>query len=489
MLCVPIKGPSFEEAYQQIEKATSYAQLVELRLDQFTSFETQPLQKLINSFAISFIFTLRDQTQGGFYKGSEEERKAHILKLAELSPDYFDIESHVSKSFVEKVKKQFPKIKIILSYHDFEKTAVDLKQLYKELCQTAADLYKIAVKANSSLDMMRMVQLVSQAEKKLIGISMGNCGAPSRIYGPILGSPITFSSLDDNHLTAPGQISLKEMTETYHYQKLSDQSLLLGLLGDPVDKSVSHITHNMLMDVFQIDGVYMKMPVKTEELNEFLQIARVLLFRGLSVTMPLKEDVCSCLDEIDPDAKAIGAVNTLVFKDKKIKGYNTDCIGAINALERHIKIKGSRIVILGAGGAAKAVIYGACKAGADVTILNRDVEKAKQCAIDFSCKGGGYDLMSKCYDQGYDIIINCTSVEMPIDPKYIRSDALVMDIKTRPKMTDFLQKAKENGSRLCFGYEMFVEQALWQFKHWFGEKFDIAKGREILEEITLRSLS
>ncbi|MDP1880011.1 MAG: shikimate dehydrogenase, partial [Parachlamydiaceae bacterium] len=189
---------------------------------------------------------------------------------------------------------------------------------------------------------------------------------------------------------------------------------------------------------------------------------------GASVTMPLKENVKELLDEIDPVAQKIGAVNTLFFRKGKVKGFNTDCIGALNAIEEQSGLViGKKIVILGAGGAAKAIVYEACKRGAKVVILNRRSEKAQQLANQFNCEGYGLESIHEIYQQGYDILINCTPSSMPIEPQYILEKAVIMDIVSKPKETPFLQEAIKIGCQVIFGYDMFINQAKEQHQIWF----------------------
>src|SRR5262249_16514603 len=161
------------------------------------------------------------------------------------------------------------------------------------------------------------------------------------------------------------------------------------------------------------------------------------------------------------------AVNTLLFEEGKIFGFNTDGIGALNAIEKEFPVKDKRIVIIGAGGAAKAIAYEAHRRGGLVTIVNRDAEKALQIAQLLPCIGKGLDYMATCAETGYDVLINCTPSPLPIASEYIIPQAIVMDIKTKPKETAFLKLAREKGCPIIYGYQMFIEQALGQFNLWF----------------------
>lgn len=488
MLCVVIKGPTFEEAHQQISEAAAYADLLELRLDCFQSLDLASLKILRSDFSIPMIFTLRSDIQGGSYSQSEENRLTDIRNLVMLKPEYLDLENHVSACFITEISTQHPEIKLVLSYHNFRETPEDLERIYQEMQKIPAFFYKIAVTAKNCLDAMRLLCWAKKSEDKLIAISMGYHGQVSRILGKMIGCPIIYAALGEDQESAPGQLSAKILIERYHYYSLNPQTALYGLIGDPVDQSISDETHNSLITAYGIDAVYVKIPVNPSELSDFLQFAKQLPFQGLSVTMPLKEHILSFLDEIDAQALEIGAVNTLLFKERKIFGFNTDGIGALDAIENAYQVKDKRIVIIGAGGATKAIAYEAHRRGGIVTIINRDERKAFQVAEALHCRGKGLDYMAICAETGYDILINCTPSSQPIAPDYILAEAIVMDITTKPKETIFLQLAKEKSCSIIYGYCMFIEQALGQFTLWLNNNFCSQKGRKILEKKAIECL-
>ncbi len=489
MICVVITGPTYEKAFEQLTKACSVANLVELRLDCFESLDLEALKTLRSSFSIPMIFTLRSFSQGGHYPLSEEKRLEDIRNLLELEPQYFDIETHVPLSFIKEISSLWPKVKLIVSYHNFSETPQDLQLLYQEMRKVPAHFYKIAVMARARIDTWRLINWANQLDPKLIAISMGEYGQISRILAPILGCPFTYAAIDEDQKSAPGQLTAKILKEQYHHHSLNSDTKVYGLIGDPVVQSISDVTHNSLIKAFGFNAIYLKIQVDPKELPDFLQFAKKLPFLGLSVTMPLKEHILPYLDQIDSKAKDIGAVNTLVFEKGKIIGYNTDSIGALNAIEEKMSVLDKQIVILGAGGAAKAIAYEACQRGAKVTIVNRDFSKAMQVAGNLQCASQDLTNISTCYQQGYDIIINSTPMPMPISSDYILPHALVMDIMTKPKETLFLKQAKEKGCQVVYGYQMFVEQALGQFQYWFKRHFDIQKGRDILNNKAVDCLS
>lgn len=438
--------------------------LIEVRLDLIQSFTIEKVQQYLKDEPRPVILTLRSASQGGAFKGTEEERLSLLKKLAALQPEYIDIEEDVPQGFFDNLKKQHPSLKVIVSSHDFKgNEAFTIGEKLKKLEEMPGDLFKIAVKCSDIIDTLKMmVWLKKQARKDIIAIPMGEAASVGRILSLFCGSPFTYAKEEDNE-TAPGQLNYSELKKYLGFKNPH----LYGLIGDPVSLSIGHIVHNTIMQKGDLASVYVKMKVQKDHLSEFFAIIKELEFKGLSVTTPLKEAVIPHLESLDHEAENIGAVNTINFVDTSI-GYNTDGIGALNALERHINISGQRILILGAGGAAKAIAFEAKKRGAEVSIANRTESKGKILAESL-----GVNFLPLPSATKFLVVINCVS-----DPLFTYSQTVgdfAMDIKTVPKLTPFLTEAKKQGSQLIFGYEMFIEQAKQQAKIWFpdfnNEKF------------------
>jgi len=480
MLCIPIIGPTYPLAKEQLRKSTPFADFIEFRLDLFELVDFDEIKDLLNQCVGPAIFTYRKVSQGGKCTLSEKERLTIIEELLVLGPNYVDLEYDVPSFIIEGFQLRYPKIKWILSYHNFEETPSDLNEVWKKLNKHSAHFYKIACMARSSVDALAMLQLTKDSLGKLIGISMGEKGMITRILAPVVSAPFTFASLNEEGKTAPGQIHVEHLLTTYRFKSLNEHTQLFGLIGDPVSKSISDLTHNHLMEQMNIDAVYVKMEVKAEELSTIFQKCQMLGFKGLSVTMPLKELLFPFLDEVDPKAKAIGAVNTVHFERGKIKGYNTDGVGAMDALEEKFPLKNKKIIILGAGGAAKAIIYEALQRKAQVIVLNRTVNKAVELSHRWGVKAGGLEEIEHEAKKGYDAIINTTPDPLPIDPKWLLSNSVAMDIKTRPQHTEFLIEAKKKGCTLVYGAEMFINQATQQYDIWFAGKLNKEEVKKIL---------
>lgn len=426
---------------EEIEEVGPLVDLVEIRLDHF-SIEKKP--------PYPCIFTFRKKAQGGARDLPESERLKLIEKYLELQPEYCDLEADTDPAFIEKMARKFPKTKWIGSLHNFEETPRDLNKLLRQMEHPRFSIYKLALKANCTADMLRLMIFATQAKAPLSVISLGECGRPSRVLGPIVGSLLNYAGLKEEPTLH--RYSLKTLLELFHYRKLGPDTRIYALIGDPIDHSPGELFHNP-----RFRDVYVKMPLRGVEVKEFFSLIRHLPFGGLSVTVPIKEVVYAEMDELTPIAKAIGAVNTVTFKNGQKIGTNTDAPGALNALEKHRPVQGQRIALLGAGGTARAIAYEAKRRGAIVTLFNRSLSRAE--AI------GEAHLLSELPKHPYDILIN-TIPPQSIEAPPLLPGKLVMDVVYHPKETPLLAKAKELGCTCVYGEEMFVEQALLQQKEW-----------------------
>jgi len=487
MLCVVIKGPSFSAVCQQIKALPKETDLIELRLDYFESLDADDLRQIRALFPIPMIFTLRKRTQGGFFLGSEENRLREILRLIKLGPEYLDLESDVPLEFVEKIRRYYPRIKLIISYHDFKGTPTDLSAIYKKMKLHPAHHYKMAMKANNTLDALHLLHFKKSAGRDLNVMSMSYNEEPTRVLGPILDLPITYASLGETLTTAAGQLTAKSLLETYSFKQINPTTKIYGLIGDPVNKSISEHTHNALFRALGINAIYIKLPVKASELQDFLRLAAELGLSGLSVTRPLKEAILPFVLKRSEEVDRIGAVNTLQFAEEKVIGFNTDGVGALNAIERKRKVQGQTMIIVGTGGAGKAIAYEACRRGAHVTIVSRTQEKLEHLMKGLCIRAQTLQDLNR-YTHPYDILINCTPHPMPIPIDHVHSQALIMDINTMPKDTELLKAAKDRGSQIIYGYEMFIEQALVQFNLWFENQIELTQARNILTKKAIEIL-
>ncbi len=245
---------------------------------------------------------------------------------------------------------------------------------------------------------------------------------------------------------------------------------IFAVFGNPVLHSLSPVMHNAAFAATGYNGIYAAIRVK--DIRPAMAGVRALGLRGASITLPHKEAVLACLDFIDPAARRIKAVNTIVNDDGSLKGFNTDCHGVIQALAEKITIAGRRVGVLGAGGAARAVASGVVSQGATVVIFNRSREKGEALAADF---GAEFRPLSEFEPEACDILINTTPVGMfpqeqatPLIAEKLRPGLVVMDIVYTPLKTRLLREAESAGCQVIDGLSMFVHQGARQFELWTG---------------------
>lgn len=454
--------------------ADTLAQGFELRLDCFAKLDFDALKQFMASISKPVIFTLRPERQGGRYLGREAKRLTLIEKLCSLHPAFFDLEADTDPAFLSRISQNYPTIKLIGSFHNFLNTPDNLNHLFEEMQKPYFFAYKLATMANSSIDALRMASFVRQKRAeghRLTGLTMGQEGEVSRILGPIVGNFMCYAAPDAAHIQAPGQLTVADLSTIYRYRKLNAATAVYALIGDPVKQSLGHLVHNAAFEAQGVDAVYVKIRLKAEEVPEFKSLLKSLNIKGLSVTMPLKEAIVPFVLVKDKETLAIGALNTVFSEDGEFYGANTDGVGALEALKQFTNVKDKRIVLIGAGGAARGIAYALKKAQANLIILNRTANKAAILAAELKAEGGGLNLMEQECLRGYDILINTTPIEMPITPSWIRSDAILMDINVQQKEDSLLSYGRQIGAHCIGGYEMFIFQAIEQQKIWLKRKF------------------
>ncbi len=267
---------------------------------------------------------------------------------------------------------------------------------------------------------------------------------------------------------------------------INAETKLCCLIGYPVSHSLSPQIHNACYQALKLNYVYLAFAVKN--LKKAILGIKELNIKGVSVTIPHKVAVIQYLDEIDKIASQIGAVNTIVNQNGVLKGYNTDYLGAIHALKEKTSLTSKTVAILGAGGAARAIVTGLMREKAKVMIFNRSLAKAEKLAKAFKIKNY-FSLNLKKLIQKADIIINATPVgtlsqESLLEANLLKPNQLIFDIVYNPKETKLINQAKQRGCQVVYGYKMLLYQAVYQFKLFTGQEPPVEK----MEEILLKNL-
>jgi shikimate dehydrogenase len=281
---------------------------------------------------------------------------------------------------------------------------------------------------------------------------------------------------------------------------ISGKTRVCGVIGDPIEHSLSPAIHNAAFDHLKLDFIFLAFRVKAADLENAVRGMRGLGIHGLNVTMPHKSAVISFLDKVDPTVKFLGSANTILNKDGKLSGFNTDGVGALKALrENGTELSEKKVLLLGAGGAAKAIAFALAKEVGELAVLNRAVEKSKKLAEAlgrmFNKKVVGGALSSDAIAKnlrGSDVLINATSVGMHpevnqsiVTPQWLRSDLTVMDIVYNPVETKLAKDAKAAGAKVISGVEMLIYQGAASFEIWTGRSAPI----EVMRRAALNKLS
>ncbi|CAN6347908.1 unnamed protein product [Urochloa humidicola] len=355
--------------------------------------------------------------------------------------------------------------KLIVSSHNYENTpsAEELANLVAQMQATGADIVKIATTATEIVDVARMFQILVQCQEKqvpIIGLVMNDRGFISRVLCPKYGGYLTFGSLEKGKESAAAQPTVTDLINLYNIRQIGPDTKVFGIIGKPVGHSKSPILHN---EAFRSVG-----------------------FNAVC-TIPHKEAAVRCCDEVDPIARDIGAVNTMVRRsDGKLVGYNTDYVGAISAIEDGIRasqptdpstspLAGRLFVVIGAGGAGKALAYGAKEKGARVVIANRTFARAQELANLIGGPALTLAELENYHPEEGMILANTTAIgmhpnvnETPLSKQALKSYAVVFDAVYTPKDTRLLREAAECGATVVSGLEMFIRQAMGQFEHFTG---------------------
>jgi len=353
-----------------------------------------------------------------------------------------------------------------------------------------ADILKIVTYARDITNNLALFNLIYRSKKdgkKLIALCMGERGEISRVLSPLLGGFLTFGSLETGKETAPGQITAANLKDIYRISDKRSSFKIYGVIGNPVYKSMGYLIHNRAFKEIGTSDIYV--PFLVDNVEKFFKNFSPY-FEGLSVTMPFKEDVVALMDKVEETAKKIGAVNTVVRDGQGWKGYNTDCLGALKALEKHVDLNGKNVLIVGAGGTAKAIGYGVSERGAKITVTyNRNKEKGVQLAKELGAK---VINIQNAGEEVIDVLINCSPVgmtpnleETPISSRYLREEMIVFDCVYNPAETRLLREAKAVGCVTISGVELFVNQAVGQLELWTQQKAPI----DLMRDVVLRGLN
>lgn len=475
MICAVIRTESNDEALSSMAEARRQgADLCELRADYLRAPD---LGRILSAKPLPVLVTVRPAWEGGQFAGGETARLGLLEEACRLGADYVDVEFRAFKEFDRKGAK------LVLSYHDFEKTPDDLESTAGKMSALRPDLVKVACMPRGTADLVRLVRLQKSFPPPLAVIAMGDFGEPLRVLYARYGGRLTFASLKAGLESAPGQVTLEEMVRLYQAKTIGPRTEVYGVIGDPVAHSRSPLVFNDVFKHLGMDTRYVR--IRVDDPSVLRDLVAAMELSGLSVTIPHKQAVLASADLADEIAQGVGAANTLTARDGRLLASNTDLPAAMEAVkDAAVKkwshgVYGMRALVLGAGGVSRAIAWGLKREAARVVIANRTFERGKALAEELGVEAVRWENASDARAQ---VVVNGTSVGMaprpeasPVEPSFFRKDMVVMDTVYTPRNTKFLMDARSAGATTIDGVEMFLRQANHQFRIW--------KGRPIPTEI------
>ena len=528
LICVPVCVRRADELRAAVARAVAVADLIELRLDcladdaQLAAARTE-LERLFVARARPFILTFRATEQGGQRALDAATRvrfwQQHVRawQRGAPRPDFVDIELDLlemrrdeiwpaQQDDTPRLADQTARIAVradssplpalICSQHDFDGVPADLAALYERMTETPAHIFKLALRAHDATDCLPLWQMLARARREgrdMIMIAMGAAGLPTRILAPAHGALLTYGALDEKHTTAPGQTSADELRALYRVHTLNEATEVFGLVGAPVAHSLSPHMHNAAFAARALNAVYI--PFETHDVGAFMRRmidprTRELVWRvrGLSVTAPHKQTIMAHLDQIEPAAREIGAVNTVLVKDDALHGCNTDAPAALAPLAGLLELNGARVALIGAGGAARALLWGLQRAGAKTVLFTRNLERGQTVAQRFGASCLALDD-ARCND--FDLVINTTPLgtrghaehETPATDAQLSGARIAYDLIYNPTETRFMREARAAGcTHVVGGLSMLVAQAAAQFELWTGQRAPLEVMRAAAEK-------
>ena len=469
-------------AHGEVPTAANGADMFELRIDSMEVEQaSRSLPDLLSQATIPVVLTCRSTSEGGSFEGNEEERVAMYTTALSCDnpPRYIDIEYETLMQH-PLILDSLPlgETGVILSWHDTKGRPRDLIQRAAAIQDVAdIDVVKMVWRARSLRDNLEAFELLRSRQQPMIAFCMGEYGLMSRILAPKFGGFATFACTEEHEPTAFGQITAKALESTYKFRTIDSSTRVYGVIGNNVAHSQGPAFHNGAFEESGTNGVYLplQIPGGWEHLKaSWIELVEdtSLHFSGASVTIPHKQEMLKLVSELggnlDDACSASGATNTVDIRQGIISATNTD-IGALSTLINDAK----NVLVLGAGGVARAAVVAMKSSGACVCIAARNSDQAAELANDLSCEVATEQL------DNIDTVINCTPVGMhdgndptgdpalQLTPTLALTDSMcVVDLVYAPPKTPLLQRAEETGCRTVCGEALFEVQAALQQQFW-----------------------
>jgi 3-dehydroquinate dehydratase/shikimate dehydrogenase len=459
LLCETVTGTTMAELVAARDAATR-ADMVELRLDGVTNPD---VVQGLHGRRVPVIITCRPRWEGGRFDGSEEERRRLLSTAFESGAEHVDIEWRAEFSDLIRTYRE----RVVVSSHDFSGVPDDLCGRARAMRATGAAVIKVAITAARLSDTLPLLDIAKAGDAVVIG--MGDAGMPSRLLAARFGSRWTYSG----NGVAPGQVPTAVMLNRFRFRDAGADAAVYGVVGNNVMHSVSPAMHNAAFAAAGIDAVYV--PFRPADFDDFLNFADGLGIAGASVTIPFKHDALRAARSADGLTRQVGAANTLRRLAGGWDATNSDVDGFLEPLDavvgRH-SLDGMRASVLGAGGAARAVIVALRSRGVLVTVHARRTEQAIEVAASLGANVGPWPPSAGSWD----LLVNCTPLgsasaraasPLPGGPFGGRA---VYDLTYGREMSTLIRDAMRAGCVTLDGLPMLVAQAERQFEWWTGQR-------------------
>ncbi|KAK3003243.1 hypothetical protein RJ639_018185 [Escallonia herrerae] len=474
LVCATLECESKEEMMASMEKAKEEgADLVELCIDSMSFSHISEVEHLLKQRILPSIVSFRQNSAKSTCIGDSRKACLQVLRRAiELDVEFVEIELEVASDVVlsELMNKRSNTKIIVSSYLNGGTPSKEkLGNLIACLQCTGADIVKVVIDVIYITDVAPLFHVLAHCQVPLIARAVGDRGLISQLLGPKYGALLVWGSLGGNSI--PGLLSLVSIKQVYKLDYVNSDTKVFGVISNPVSHSKGPLLHNPAFRHTGYNGVYV--PLLVDNIKEFFRVYSCNDFAGFSVGIPHKEEAVRCCDEVHPLAKCIGAVNTIVRRPTDGKLVERRVANGEAAIAS--PVSGKTFVLVGAGGAGRALAFGAKNRGARVVIFNRNFERAKALAEAVSGEALPIEHLDKFCPENGMILANASAVGMqpntsqtPVSKEALESYELVFDAVYTPRNTRLLQEAAEVGATVVSGVEMFVRQALGQFKLFTG---------------------
>jgi 3-dehydroquinate dehydratase/shikimate dehydrogenase len=467
---VTVTATTVEELRRARDAAAATADIVELRLDGLQTVSVADIPYVLDGRLRPVIVTCRPTWEHGGFSGSEEDRSKILFDASAAGAEYVDIEGQAA--FLSDIIRARRGRGVVVSMHAYGAPPSDLHERALAMRATGAEVVKIAIEAQRLSDMLPLMRL---ADGAVLGdpdpraghvlVAMGEPGVASRILASRLRNRWTYAG----SAVAPGQIPATRLLHEFRFRRIRPDAAIYGLVGNPIGHSLSPAMHNAGFAALGLNAAYL--PLQTSDVDDFVAFGKAVKLRGASVTAPHKVAMLDRVDDVDAMARRVGALNTVVVRNGRWYGANTDVDGFLAPLVGRMALKGTRATVLGAGGAARAVAVALSEQGASVTVSARNSTDAA--AVADIC--GGQPGIMPPRPGSWDVLVNatpCGSHASPASPMAgTRLDGeIVFDLIYSPGETDLIRDARESGCLTIGGIEMLVAQAERQFQMWTGQR-------------------